>query len=260
MKLLALLLVLNFSVFASSHSKSNDWGQNGHRVVGKVAEQYLSKKAKRKINRLLKGQSLAVISTYADEIKSDNKYDEFKPWHYANVDFHLTYLESEPSKKGDIVTGINKCLKILKDKKASKADKVFYLKMLVHLMGDMHQPLHFGKKEDRGANDFKVKWFYNNSNMHRVWDTEMIRSYNMSYSELAANLNSLSKYQVAEIQKGSLLDWVEETRGLTKKVYNSAETNENLSYKYMYDWFSVVKSQLNKGGIRLAVMLNKVFG
>jgi len=95
--------------------------------------------------------------------------------------------------------------------------------------------------------------------MHRVWDTEMIRSYNMSYSELAANLNSLSKYQVAEIQKGSPLDWVEETRGLTKKVYKSAETNENLSYKYMYDWFNVVKLQLNKGGIRLAVILNKVF-
>ncbi|QSS97519.1 S1/P1 nuclease [Psychroflexus sp. ALD_RP9] len=260
MKLILLSLVLNFSVFANPHLNYHDWGQNGHRVVGEVAEQYLTKRAKRKISKLLDGQSLAVISTYADEIKSNNKFDKFKPWHYANVDFHMTYLESKPSEKGDIVIGIKKCFEVLKDKKASKSDKVFYLKMLVHLIGDMHQPLHFGKKEDRGANDFKVKWFYKNSNMHRVWDTEMIRSYNMSYSELADNLDPLSKHQLVEIQKGSLLDWVEDTRELTIKVYNSAEANENLSYKYMYQWFEVVKLQLNKGGIRLAIILNEIFG
>lgn len=250
------LCILSLNTYASL---DDDWGQNGHRVIGEVAEQYLTKKAKRKINQLLNGQGLAVISTYADEIKSDDSYDKFKPWHYANVPFNKRYSEVQPSSQGDIVVGINKSISILKDENSSQNDKIFYLKMLVHLIGDMHQPLHFGKKEDRGANDFKVKWFYKNSNMHRVWDTEMIRSYNMSYSELSDNLVPLSKSQIKSIKRGTLLDWVKDTRSLTKKVYNSAESGESLSYAYMYDWFDVVKLQLYKGGIRLAEVLNTIF-
>jgi len=133
------------------------------------------------------------------------------------------------------------------------------LKMLIHLVGDMHQPLHFGLKEDRGANDFKVKWFNQPTNMHRVWDTQMIESYNMSYSELAGNLPKLDKKAVKSIKSGSLLDWVEENRELTREVYSSASANENLSYRYMYEWFDVLKMQINKAGIRLAVILNDIY-
>lgn len=258
-----LVVIFTASLLLSVPATANnieDWGQNGHRVVGQVAEQYLSKKAKRKIKKLLQGQSLAAVSTYADEIKSDDNYDQYKPWHYANVDFNLTYSQSEPNEKGDIVIGIQKCINILKDKKATLKDKQFYLKMLVHLLGDMHQPLHFGKKEDRGANDFKVKWFYKDSNMHRVWDTQMIESYNMSFTELSNNLNPLSKQQISEIKKGRLLDWVKDTRKLTQRVYASATANQNLSYNYMYNWFNIVKQQLNKGGIRLAKILNEIYG
>lgn len=254
------ILVIVFLVQFAHVNASEDWGQNGHRVVGEVAEQHLSKKAERKINRLLKGKSLAVISTYADEIKSDSKYDEFRPWHYANVDFDKTYAEAEKNEKGDIVTGIEKCIAVLEDKSSSEDDKVFHLKMLVHLIGDMHQPLHFGLKEDRGGNDFKVKWFWKESNIHRVWDRQMIESYEMSYTELAENLPVLSKPQVKSIKSGDLIEWVEDTRVLTQKIYNETEQDEDLSYRYMYDWFDVVKMQLEKGGIRLAALLNQIYG
>lgn len=254
------LLSLFLFVQVSQVSASEDWGQNGHRVVGEVAEQHLTKKAKRKINRLLKGKSLAFISTYADEIKSDSKYDEFKAWHYANADFDKSYAESEKNEQGDIVIGIKKCISILEDKKSSKEDKVFYLKMLVHLIGDMHQPLHFGLKEDRGGNDFKAKWFYKKSNIHRVWDSQMIESYKMSYTELADNLPVLSKSQEKTIKSGNLIDWVETTRDLTRKIYAETEEDTNLSYAYMTDWFDVVRMQLKKGGLRLARILNEIYG
>jgi len=87
----------------------------------------------------------------------------------------------------------------------------------------------------------------------------MIESYNMSYSELASNLPKLDKEVVKSIKSGSLLDWVEENRELTKEVYSSASANENLSYRYMYEWFDVLKMQINKAGIRLAVILNDIY-
>lgn len=254
------LLLLVFFVQLTNVKASEDWGQNGHRVIGEVAEQNLSKKAKRKINRLLKGDGLAMISTYADEIKSDSKYDQFKAWHYANVDFDKTYNESEKNEQGDIVIGIEKCVSVLKDKSALEEDKVFHLKMLVHLIGDMHQPLHFGLKEDRGGNDFKVKWFYKKSNIHRVWDSQMIESYKMSYTELTDNLPVLSKAQTKFVESGEVVDWVESTRDLTKKIYAETEEDTNLSYRYMYDWFDVVRMQLKKGGLRLATILNEIYG
>jgi hypothetical protein len=254
MKIILVLLILSQSVLAS-----NDWGQNGHRSVGETAEQYLKSKVKDKIDRILNGQSLADASTYADEIKSDDDYDKYKPWHYANIPFDKTYAEAEKNSEGDIVFGIQECIEKLKGGTLNPKEEQFYLKMLIHLVGDMHQPLHFGLKEDRGANDFKVKWFNQPSNMHRVWDTQMIESYNMSYSELAANLPKLDRAVVKTIKSGTLLDWVEENRELTREVYNSASANENLSYRYMYQWFDILKMQINKAGIRLAVILNDIY-
>ncbi|PKG43940.1 S1/P1 nuclease [Psychroflexus sp. MES1-P1E] len=254
MKIILVFLILSQPVLAS-----NDWGQNGHRSVGETAEHYLKSKVKNKIDRILNGQSLADASTYADEIKSDHDYDRYKPWHYANIPFDKTYAETEKNPEGDIVFGIQECIKKLKAGALNEKEEQFYLKMLIHLVGDMHQPLHFGLKEDRGANDFKVKWFNQPTNMHRVWDTQMIESYNMSYSELAGNLPKLNRDEVKSIKSGSLLDWVEENRELTREVYSSASANENLSYRYMYEWFHVLKMQINKAGLRLAVILNDIY-
>jgi len=251
---LLIIWFLSTTVFAT-----DDWGQNGHRTVGAVAEQYLNKKAKRKIDKILNYKSLALVSTYADEIKSEDAYDKYKTWHYANVPFDKKYSEVEKNLKGDIVQGNQTCIEKLKSKNTTEQDQSFYLKMLVHLVGDMHQPLHFGLKEDRGANDFDVKWFGESTNLHRVWDTQMIASYNMSFSELSRNLPILNKYEVKHIQEGDLLDWVAENRELTKEVYDSAKQDDYLGYRYMYDWFDVLKMQLHKSGIRLAKILNEIY-
>lgn len=251
--------LLTFLILSQTLLASEDWGQNGHRVVGETAENYLKSKVSRKIDRILNGQSLADASTYADEIKSDRAYDEFKPWHYANALLEETYLESDKNPDGDIVYGIEECISKLKSGQLNTEKEQFYLRMLIHLVGDMHQPLHFGLKEDKGANDFKVKWFNQPTNMHSIWDTKMIESYNMSYTELTDNLPELSKSEVKSIKSGSLLDWVEESRELTREVYKSAEPGENLSYKYMYNWFGVVQTQMKKAGIRLAVILNDIY-
>lgn len=235
------------------------WGATGHRVVGEIANDYLNGKAKRAIKKLLKRESLAFTSTFADDIKSDKRYNEFYTWHYINMPMDMNYEDSKKNPKGDLVTGINYCIKIIKDDTSTDDDKAFYLKLLIHFIGDLHQPMHIGLEEDRGGNDFKVQWFYKDSNLHRVWDSEMIEDYDMSYSEIAENADFLTKTQIKTIQKGSIIDWVNETHALTRNIYENVKPDENLRYRYSYDNFKTVRSQLQIAGIRLAKVLNELF-
>ena len=238
---------------------SDDWGKTGHRATGEIAEKYLTKKANKEIDKLLKGHSIAFVSNYGDEIKSEAKFRKYSPWHYVNFPFESTYEAHPKSEQGDLIVGINACIAILKDENSSQEEKVFHLKMLIHLIGDLHQPLHNGLSEDKGGNDIQVRWFNEGTNLHVVWDTKMIESYNMSYTELAANTKPLSERQVQELQKGTVIDWMYESKALCKEVYKSVEIGEKIRYRYSYDYMETVRNQLLKSGIRLAVILNDIF-
>ena len=252
--IILLFLVTNFTF-------ANDmyWSKTGHRVVGEVAEQHLSKKAKRAIESLLDGESLAAVANFGDEIKSDRAYRKFSAWHYVNIPFGKTYAQIEKNEYGDLVQGVNTCLEIIKNEKSSKEDKAFYLKFLVHLIGDLHQPMHVGRGEDKGGNDIQLQWFGSGTNLHRVWDSNMINENGMSFTELATEYPEMSKEQIKFLQSGSLLDWVEESHLLAEKVYASVEPGEKLSYRYSYDWWDTAADQLQKGGVRLAAVLNEAF-
>lgn len=127
------LICVVYSI-SSDAGKSFFWGKTGHRVVGEVASQYLTPKAKKEINKLLDGQSLALVANFADDIKSDKRFREVDPWHYVNMSLDKHYGEETVNDKGDIYTAIEKCLVVLRDDKASKDDRAFYLKLLVILL------------------------------------------------------------------------------------------------------------------------------
>ena len=255
---LFVFVFLSNITFANTNETDTDWGNTGHRAIGEIANKHLSKRIQRKIKKLLNGQSLAMISTYADDIKSDRAFSKYYTWHYVNLNDDETYQTSKKNPKGDLVTGIEKCKQVIMDATSSKEEKVFHLKMLVHLIGDLHQPMHVGRVSDKGGNDFKLKWFYKGSNMHRVWDSEMINSFNMTYTELANNTNTLSRAQIKSLQGGTVVDWANESKVIAQKIYRSAKADENLRYRYMYDHFSTVREQLQKGGIRLAKVLTEI--
>lgn len=257
-KLLTTLLAITILGTFQLHA-DDDWSATGHRVVGKIAAKHLKSSTKKHIKKLLNNQSLDFVSTYADDIKSDKRYNEFYTWHYINMPLDSNYEESEKSKNGDLVSGINYCIKIIKDEHSSMEDKSFYLKLLIHFMGDLHQPMHIGLVEDKGGNDFKLQWFNKDTNLHSVWDRELIDSYGMSYSELTDNAEVLNKNQIKAIQEGTLIDWVNDTHVLTRHVYATVKPGENLRYNYSYDNFETVRSQLQKAGIRLAKVLNDLF-
>ncbi len=134
MRTTLLLLLCSFISFATY---AEDWGKTGHRTTGAIAEQYLNRKARKAIAELLDGESLAFVSTYADEIKSDKAYRKYGPLHYVNIPFDKTYDTHPHSDRGDIIQGIDTSIAVLKSETTSKEDKAFQLRMLVHFIGDL---------------------------------------------------------------------------------------------------------------------------
>ena len=253
------LLSLVLLILSTALLKADDWGSKGHRATAAIATQYLNKKTQKEISKLLGDATLVIISTNADEIKSYDEYRKYGSWHYVNIAPGLTYAEAEHNKYGDIVMGIEKCKEILSSDTSSKEEKIFHLKLLVHFIGDLHQPLHLGHADDKGGNDFQVRWFNDGTNLHSLWDSKMIESYGMSYSELAKNFGKVSKAEYKTLTSGNIIDWVSEGQNLAEMVYNSAEIGEKLSYRYQADHIATVQEQLQKGGVRLAAFLNEIF-
>ena len=251
------LFLLFFITIQSAYAEA--WGSTGHRVIGAVAQKHLTPKSAEQVNALLGGMSLAFVSTYADEIRSDNRYDHLAPWHYVNMDQNTRYNEADKNPKSDIVTAIQTCIEILKNPVSSQEDKAFYLKLLVHFIGDIHQPFHAGRKEDRGGNSIDLFWFGKRTNLHRLWDTDLIEHYNMSYSELAAHLPKRTTDEKAVVMAAPLLDWVNQSQDLANALYDKTPEGTRLGYVYHYQHFQTVREQLLDAGLRLAATLNAIF-
>ncbi|HET9054682.1 MAG TPA: S1/P1 nuclease, partial [Cyclobacteriaceae bacterium] len=160
--------------------------------------------------------------------------------------------------KGDLVATLERLIAELKSKKLSSEQEAEHVKMVVHLIGDMHQPLHVGFGTDQGGNAVKVTWFGGNSNLHRVWDNDMIDGSKLSYTELANAWPKADATRVKTLQRASVRDMAYEAMTLRTQVY--AYGNGKLGYAYNYKNFNTVLEQIQKAGIRLAGVLNEVYG
>lgn len=236
------------------------WGQTGHRVVGEIASYHLSKKVAKSIEEILGPESLAMVANWMDEIKSDPAYNRLNSWHYLTVKTGQTYDPNIQEKSGDAFGKTKMIIAALKNGELNREEKKAYLKMLVHLVGDLHQPLHVGTGEDRGGNDIKVTYFNQNTNLHTVWDTKIVDDKNLSYTELSKHLNRrATKSLVADYQNVPMENWLQEAVNLRPIIYNLPDNNR-LFYPYGYKTYPVIECRLLAGGIRLAGILNGIFG
>ena len=233
------------------------WGKTGHRTTGEVAESFLTEKTQSEIKKILKDPSLAVASTWADEMRSNPEFRKYSAWHYVNMPLNVKYVDAKKSSRGDVVQAIKICKNKLNDSSVSMNEKAFYLRFLVHLVGDIHQPLHVGRAEDRGGNEIKVKWFGDDTNLHRVWDTHIIDDFQMSYTELANHLQN--NFDSKDIEVLSEDEWINESQSLVKEVYSKVQSGDSLGYDYIYQNFDLIKLQLFTAGVRLADTLNSIF-
>ncbi len=240
------------------------WGQTGHRVVGEIADSRVSGKTRAEIAQILGNEDLAQISTLADEEKSNPApfwQEEASPWHYVTVPEGKTYSEVGAPPEGDAYTALERFTATLRDPSATRDEKKLALHFVVHIVGDLHQPMHAGNGTDRGGNDTKVIWFGDATNLHSVWDGRLIDSRNLSYTEYAHWLGrAITPAQTISWWNHDPLVWIAESTGLRDTVYPEAEAETpRLGYAYQYRHLGEAERRLQQGGVRLAAYLDWVF-
>lgn len=271
---------------------ASGWGQDGHRITAEIAERNLTPKALAKVREILGEETLAEISTWADEIRSDGSWDFAKPWHFISINDEESWDDYErvPEEEGDILSILDRLEAMLRDQdsetftltgvagransglKPKHEKEVTHrdvLALFVHFVGDLHQPLHVGRREDQGGNRIQVEWFGEEETLHRIWDEDIIESTNLSYTEFSTFLDRLSDEERIAASAGTYLDWAKEAKQIRDQVYDFGPQRSSyflniveapvLSYDYRAKALPIVRDRLQKGGIRLAALLNDFF-
>ncbi len=244
--------------------QSMAWGMLGHRIVGEIASLYLSPRAAKNIKAILGNESLAMASNWGDFIKSDSAYKYVDPWHYINLKAGLTPEQISDYLQNDTLvnayTRVNFLVSELKKKDLGPEKKRIYLKLLIHIAGDLNQPMHTARPEDLGGNRLRVTWFNEPSNLHRVWDEHLIEYQQLSYTEYAKAINFPSKENTVKWKQQPVSEWIIDSYSITEKLYREIkQTDPKLGYRYNFDHVDTLNEQLLKGGIRLAGLLNTIF-
>ncbi len=249
------------------------WGKTGHRVVAAIAEPQLSGLARAHVQEILGGgESLDEAANWPDEMRSDPSSFWQKtatPWHYVTLNGII--YDHAPA-EGDALEALNHYRDVLRDPKATLAEKQTALRFIVHLVGDLHQPLHVGKCCDRGGNEVKVKWFGRDLNLHSVWDSALVDEEQLSFTEMAAKLDRhTSPQDVIDWWDINPRDWISESAQIRETIYPSASTKPakgkkgkgpalpELSYGYVYKFTPIMERRLQQAGVRLAAYLNDIY-
>lgn len=262
MKVFKKLLLASLFVYLPLQSMA--WGMLGHRIVGEIAHRHLSAKAKKNIQKILGNESMAIASNWPDFVKSDPSFDYLDTWHYVNLKEGLTRQQVETHLQQDTSTNaytkINFLVTELK-KDLTQEKKAQYLKILIHLIGDIHQPMHVGRPEDLGGNRIRVEWFNQPSNLHRLWDSQLIEYQQLSYTEYVMAIDHVTKSQSKIWQQEPMTQWFFESYQIADQLYKELkQPQEKLGYRYNFDHVQTLNERLLKGGVRLAGVLEEIFG
>lgn len=233
------------------------WGKTGHRTVGAIADTHLSGIARAQIQQILGVETLDDAANWPDEMRSNPDpfwQETSKPWHYVTVG-GIEYDHAPP--EGDALEALKFFNKLIRDPRTSLDQRQLALRFIVHIVGDLHQPLHVGRPGDRGGNEVKVKWFGRDTNLHAVWDSALIEEIDLSFTELAARLRRhTTSSEVVSWWQADPRVWISESAQVRETIYPK---DPDLSWDYIYQHTPMVELRLKQGGVRLAAYLNALF-
>ena len=236
------------------------WGQKGHDVTAYIAEQHLTPAARAAVESLLDGKSIVYWANWLDNASHQRPLAYTKTWHYKNIDEGVRYEEAPANPAGDAVTAIKSRIEILNDPNTTAEERRLALKILIHVVGDLHMPLHMGHATDLGGNRIKVKFFNRDNNLHAVWDSSIPESaHKWSYTEWQQQIDRANPADEAAIISGSVDDWAKETVAIASDVYTYFQPDCNISYNEVARWTPTVEQQFLRGGLHLAHLLNSIF-
>ncbi|MFO0953260.1 MAG: S1/P1 nuclease [Isosphaeraceae bacterium] len=244
------------------------WGARGHRIATRVAEARLSPAARAAVRELLhEGDTLLTVCNWADH-EGHEVVPASAPWHYVNVPLEAERYTDRDCRGGNcVVAKIRQFRKVVADKSRPKEERARALLFLVHLVQDVHQPLHVGDRRDRGGTDTQVRYRGEGVNLHRLWDSAMIDAQRHSEQEWVHQIEPLlTPANVAKWSQGSVESWADESLIEARRAYRDIRnpgrfvtTGDAISDDYVEVMVPVIQTRLAQAGVRLANELNAAF-
>lgn len=232
------------------------WGKKGHELVAQIAFQFLDDSTKKIVKGYLGNLSIEEAANWMDDERSNSYYNYMRTWHYLDIDKGEVY---KASSERNIITVLHSAIVDLRlyktiKRKETKRD----LLLIFHLMGDLHQPLHTGYAIDKGGNTIEITSPAVSGNLHSVWDTQIIDAKNITLDSCLQLYATLETAEVAALREINELKWMYQSRSLLDTVYSFKDNY--LDQQYIDNNARIIKKQLVIAGIRLAAVLNEVFG
>ncbi|WP_114395632.1 S1/P1 nuclease [Oleisolibacter albus] len=241
------------------------WGRDGHRAVAAVAEQLLTPEAKAGIATLLEpGQSLADVASWADEVRPERP--NTGGWHYVNVPITTAGYDADRDchTRECVVPQVERFSALVADRWLPTPIRATALKFLVHFVGDLHQPMHVGENHDRGGNDVKVVLAGTETNLHRVWDSQILqKGWGKDGAAMAPQLlAALTPQHRVRWSKGDAASWAQESWAVSRDaIYPAlgAEIPPAITPDTAQRWLPIMEQRITQAGVRLALLLNRAF-
>jgi len=233
------------------------WGPTGHKLVALIARSQLDREVIANVDFYLKGMTWEEAACWMDEVQREPKYEYMKTWHYVNIEKDKTYVQT---KEFNVVNKLEYCLRMLQYKTYQTEEIVNEtLRLLFHLVGDLHQPLHCGYASDRGGNEVKIYMIAKETNLHKLWDSDIIENKRMDMWHCAKALvgMKLTAKKRAALENINVQEWMAESRALLPSVYPAS--GNKVDERYIDDSALIIEVQLMKAGLRLAAVLKKYF-
>ncbi len=262
------------------------WGDNGHRIIGQLAQEALSDDARAAVRQIAGARTLAMLSTWPDFARSDPGWGFVASWHYVNADEaqpldEVLAAAARSLEPDNVVEAIGYFQAILAGDEERRSNfqelmsangvepregslELTALCFLAHFIGDLHQPLHAGRGDDRGGNSISVNFFGEVENLHSVWDSKLIERQGLSFTEFTRFLHAELDGKV-DPGDGGPAAWARESRDYLPRLLRiwSRTSRDNylpeLGYRYNYDHIGMLKQRLYLAGLRLGGVLNAVY-
>lgn len=261
---------------AAFPSGARAWGAEGHRITGLIAYELLSPRARAAVRHYLGSDDLAGAAVWMDEQRPAlaQQFPHSPSWHYDNVPVcpHAAPAAHICPDGNCASAQIETFGRILADNAATHDDRALALRLVVHMVGDIHQPLHAADNHDRGGNRIAIRLSSGDANLHYAWDAVFVKAAlrGMGEKEFADSLVTAHRADIEGWAKGEVQDWIAESNRLAAtKVYGglagfacpapTADSLQTLDTAYHDEAAKVVRLQLARAGVRIAAVLNRAF-
>ncbi len=254
------LIVSALALVLASPPPALAWGKAGHRVVATLAASLLTPAARTQVTDLLgSGVTLAQIATWADEVRASRP--NTGPWHYVNIPREAAeYKAVRDCARGCVVSAIEQSLLLLQDTSKNRAVRAEALRWVVHFVADLHQPLHV-VGADRGGNDVLVRFNGRQTNLHRLWDGDLIDQVYTNATALYKPVRAVLQAANSQVwADGDPAAWVMETHSVAQEAVYLFPDSRLIDYRYREKALPVIHEQLAKAAVRLAGVLKRAVG